>query len=393
MSRILKRWGIIDGLAGEAIVIKDVTLRRYANDTELTRVSLPNVDCIKDSTMLSVHRGDLQLAMKNAAEAAGAEINLASGVEDIDFENTRFKIKGHSNWIQKDVIIAADGLKSIVRTKILALHGDTEKVKQTGDGVSRIVISAEQIYNSNDAELIELLESPTQFRWIGPGGQIVCYPVCNHKILYVGLGHPQKEDTEELWITKRDKKELLDYYGIWHTRAKKLLDYLPDGEVLEWKVHDHKDLPRWIENKVALMGDAAHPMLPYTAQGAAQAIEDAVVLSVCLSMIDSREQVDLALKVYQLVRKPRASILQRSTAQLQKTLHLHDGPEQQSRDEKMFNAIKTGSNPDVFSDTSFQNWCWVDIIVFFHIIITIIIILLYRVPILSKKQWICGISY
>ncbi|CAF3342337.1 unnamed protein product [Rotaria sp. Silwood1] len=85
--------------------------------------------------------------------------------------------------------------------------------------------------------------------------------------------------------------------GIGGLAAATLLDLVPEGEVLEWKLCDHASLPRWIEGKVALMGDAAHPMLPYVAQGAAQTVEDGAVLAASLAMIDSIEQIQTALKM------------------------------------------------------------------------------------------------
>ncbi|CAF4536491.1 unnamed protein product [Rotaria sp. Silwood1] len=141
--------------------------------------------------------------------------------------------------------------------------------------------------------------------------------------------------------------------GIGGLAAATLLDLVPEGEVLEWKLCDHASLPRWIEGKVALMGDAAHSTLPYVAQGAAQAVGDRAVLAASLAMIDSIEQIQTALKVYELVRKERAETVQMSANKTRQVLHLHDGEKQRERDEILININKGCASPDLWSDRSF----------------------------------------
>lgn len=104
-------------------------------------------------------------------------------------------------------------------------------------------------------------------------------------------------------------------------RVKKLLALVPEHEVLEWRLRAHKPLPVWVDGNVVLVGDACHPTLPHIAQGAAQAIEDAVTLGIVLSRIKSRDQVHAALKVYQRIRKPRTDWAVSMAAQNSLSLH------------------------------------------------------------------------
>ncbi|CAF1223470.1 unnamed protein product [Adineta steineri] len=99
-------------------------------------------------------------------------------------------------------------------------------------------------------------------------------------------------------------------------------------------------------------------MLPYIAQGAAQAVEDAAVLAISLAMIDNKNQINTALKVYELLRKERAEIIQTSAVHMRQTLHLHDGKQQEERDDLIRNKVKGDCNPDLWSDESFEAWCW-----------------------------------
>lgn len=364
MCQVLRRWELLDTSELKVVAFNALSLRRYSDDSELARVSMTNVEKDFGAPILVAHRADLHHVLKIGAEKAGAIIHTGCIVDDIDFENTCIKFLHSPDWIHADVIIAADGIKSITRKKMLALYNKVDKVRETGDAAWRVIVSAEKIYASKDAGLIESLESSIGLRWMGPDGHIMCYPIRNHELLNIVLLHPDKPDTQESWTMKGDKKEMVEFYKIWNTRVKKLIDCAPESEVLEWKLCDHAPLSTWVEGNIALMGDAAHPMLPYVSQGAAQAVEDGAVLGICLSMIDNKEQINTALKVYELIRKERAETVQAAAVQTRRVLHLHDGKEQQDRDQMIRNAAKGGPNPDLWSDKSFQQWCWVSIFLY-----------------------------
>lgn len=182
----------------------------------------------------------------------------------------------------------------------------------------------------------------------------MAYPIKNNQLYNMVLLHPQKEDAEESesWTHRGSKSEMEAFYSGWNTTVRNMLSYVPEGEVMEWTLNSHLPLPSWIEGHFALIGDACHPMLPYVAQGAAQAIEDSATLTVALSLADD---IPTALEIYELVRKGRGEAIQSSAATTRKALHLPDGPEQQKRDE----AIKgPGRNPDLWADREWQDFMW-----------------------------------
>ncbi len=104
-------------------------------------------------------------------------------------------------------------------------------------------------------------------------------------------------------------------------------------ETFIWALHDRAPLPEWTRGRVALLGDACHPMLPMMAQGAAQAIEDGGALASILSAFP--DDLPAALRRYEALRKPRATRLQEASAANRVRFHLPDGPKQQVRDAAM----------------------------------------------------------
>lgn len=183
----------------------------------------------------------------------------------------------------------------------------------------------------------------------------MAYPIKNNSMYNMVLVHPQKPSAanEENWTNKGDKADMMEFYKDWCPEVRALLSYVPDGEVLEWTLNSHLSLPSWHERRVVLIGDASHPMLPYVAQGAAQAIEDAGVLICVLSMIEDQQDLELAIEIYEQVRKCRGEAIQQSAAKTRKALHLADGPAQVKRDEAMAGK---GKNPDMWADHEWQNF-------------------------------------
>jgi salicylate hydroxylase len=140
----------------------------------------------------------------------------------------------------------------------------------------------------------------------------------------------------------------------------RMLNLVPEGEVVEWKLRVHDPLETWVHGTTALVGDACHPTLPHMAQGAAQAIEDGAVLGVVLSptrIADRRpETIQKALKLYEKLRKPRAEALVELAAESGRAMHLGAGKAKEERD-KVFAALKagTGKVPDKWADADVQS--------------------------------------
>ena len=302
--------------------------------------------------LYAIHRCDLQRVLLDAVQAAGIPVRLNQKVCHVDPSFSARVQLSSGEWIEGDVLIGADGIKSQIRSRMAAASGIRDYSIPTGDAAYRVLIPREKM--KPDPEAMSLLDGNFGVRWMGPDGHIVGYPVKQRKFYNLVCLHPQKPGGEntESWTHKGYKSEMVAFYRDWNPLVQKLISFVPEGEINEWTLNTHLHLPQWTQNRCALVGDACHPMLPYVAQGAAQALEDAAVLAITLSLTDD---VPLALRVYENARKKRAETIQDSAARTRMTLHLPDGPEQEARDLAMGSE---GKNPDLFVDTSWQDYMW-----------------------------------
>jgi salicylate hydroxylase len=135
--------------------------------------------------------------------------------------------------------------------------------------------------------------------------------------------------TREQWSDRGSISDAVKNYEGWHPQITTVLTAV--DETFKWALFDRNPLPEWTQGRVTLLGDACHPMLPFMAQGAAQAIEDGATLAACLK--NSAFDVRTAFQAYVASRKPRTTILQERSQALSTSFHLHDGPAQQMRDQ------------------------------------------------------------
>lgn len=182
--------------------------------------------------------------------------------------------------------------------------------------------------------------------WMGPGRHFVHYFVSRGRLVNFVAVIEQDTWTRESWTDRGDVADALAAFEGWHPQVRAILEAV--DETFVWALFDRAPLERWSAGRVTLLGDACHPMLPFVAQGAAQAIEDGATLASCLASADS----DLAatLHRYETMRIPRASRIQAMSAANKERFHLPDGPRQRERDAQM----STGP-----TDWSFNAVAWI----------------------------------
>lgn len=173
-ARVFARFGLLENLLEKTNLLSRNSLRRYANNEELTTAPLmPGIGEKYGSPLGVIHRGDLQRIILGGAQAAGIEIKLNHKVTHVDDSFAPRVQVSSGRWFEADVIIAADGIKSHIREQIASSHGVEDRSQPTGDAAYRILIPKEKL--DHDPQALALLNEDVGMRWMGPGGHIMAY--------------------------------------------------------------------------------------------------------------------------------------------------------------------------------------------------------------------------
>jgi salicylate hydroxylase len=222
--------------------------------------------------------------------------------------------------IHVDALIGADGIHSTVRDRLFG----PEHPRFMGCIAYRGLVPAER--------LVDLGLEVTAEVWLGPGKHLVHSFIRNQQLVNFVAIIEQDSWTKESWTDRGEVADLLAAYAGWHPQVRSILGAV--DETFKWALFDRIPMERWSLGRVTLLGDACHPMLPFKAQGSAQAIEDGATLAVCLSSIGPQD-VPEALRRYEKLRLQRTSRVQ-GESEANKIRHdLPDGPAQQKRDAEM----------------------------------------------------------
>jgi salicylate hydroxylase len=221
---------------------------------------------------------------------------------------------------EADVVIGADGIHSLARQAV----GATDQARFSGLCAFRFLVPAEQAP--------EMALRPVQTLWLGPDRHFVHYPISAGRLVNIVAIVPAGDWRTESWTADGDIADVLQHFEGWDPRVLRLINSATRTK--RWALYDREPLSTWTQGRVALLGDAAHSMLPFFAQGAAQALEDAVVLAQCLQGAHP-DDVTEALQRYEALRRPRANQVQLMSRGREIRNHLPDGPAQQQRDTEL----------------------------------------------------------
>lgn len=216
---------------------------------------------------------------------------------------------------EADLIVGADGARSVVRHDLFG----ADDPKFTGHMCYRAVVPFDQRPD---------FVPPEAAFWLGPKSHVVTYFVNGGKAVNIVAVHETETWVEESWNTLSTRDALLNDFQGWHSNILQLFERVT--EVYRWGLFDRDPMQTWSQGRITLLGDAAHPMLPFLSQGAAMAIEDAYVLAAALEALPGR--LDQALAAYEAERLPRTSRVQLEARERGKTYHLSSKEEQAKRD-------------------------------------------------------------
>lgn len=315
-SRLLHRLGLQARLRAVAVRPAAIEMRRWDDNQLLARTAL-GAQCeeLFGAPYYTMHRADLHSALLSLLPADTVRLGMRCVAVEQTGDGVLLHFAGGSTQ-RCDVVAGADGIHSQVRDSLVR-----DAPQPSGQTIYRGLAPADR--------LEFLLAEPKVILWLGPGRHCVCYPISAGRMISFAATAPADGWHTESWSARGHVEDLLAAYRGWHPQALRVISAA--DAVSRWALHDRDPVPRWSSGRVTLVGDAAHAMLPFLAQGANQAVEDAIALA---GVLRTRGHGDIAaaLRHYQDLRLPRTAQIQRLSRANSATMHLRDSDEQRTRD-------------------------------------------------------------
>lgn len=273
---------------------------------------------------LDFYRPDLHRVLLDALAPGTVMLGVAvKGVEQTEAAVTLEL--GDGTRVHAGIAVAADGIRSRIRQQL----GGAEEPVFSGTVVYRGVARRDDV--------LDLHPHHVNYYWLGPYRHGVSYWIAAGELLAVNCGAQHAEWSRESWTLQAPAEEALEYFEGWDGALLERIRCC--RTMLRGAVFVRQPLEHWSFGRVTLLGDAAHAMEPFQAQGAAQAVEDAYVLAECLA--SEPEDPVGALRRYEVIRMSRAVDLQSSSHAAGESFYLPDGEEQRQRDAAYGTLLQT----------------------------------------------------
>ncbi|CAK7219080.1 hypothetical protein SCUCBS95973_003703 [Sporothrix curviconia] len=339
-ARVLFSWGLKDALEPHA------TMPRKCNFISWKGQHLSEMDYhayaqAANGPFMDFHRANLHKCLLDRAVELGAKLVTSARVDDVEIAGDdavdATVVLADGRRMTADLVVGADGIHSRLR-EVLVGHADPPEL--TGDLAYRLLLPAAAMLA--DPELRALVQDPQVNYWVGPDAHAVNYVLRGGELFNMVLLVPDDMPAGASTIAG-SVAEMRDRYQGWDPRITKLLALCDDSaDVTKWRLCIRPGLePTWSHPSAALtlLGDAVHATLPYLASGAGMALEDAGVLGLCLARITANGTAPAAAKrqalaAYEACRRERTERVVARGSYNQHMYHLHDGPEQEARDQR-----------------------------------------------------------
>jgi len=324
-TRRLAKWGALERLKQMATAPEAVDIRSSRDGSVIASLPVGEAEKRWGSIYLAAHRADLLTALsETAAKSPNIEIRLGCSLEGWHdgIDGVTVHVEGRPD-LQGAALIGADGLRSRVRDGLGLATPDGPRY--SGRTSWRALLPASIV----PADMLRARGS----LWLGPGAHLVLYPLRKASVLNA-VAIVQDEwtdlDAPDFWSSHGDSAFLASRFQSWPRQIRELVALAPEWR--RWPLYVRKDVDRWSRGRVSVLGDAAHAMAPFLAQGAAQAIEDADALGLAFAA-NGKDEI-AALDAYQRARTARANRVQAASFRQGRIYHL-SGPAAFARDMAM----------------------------------------------------------
>jgi salicylate hydroxylase len=325
-SRVLIDLGLQPRLAHRAVTPDAISLMSARSGGEISRLPLGEAGIFQaDAPYWVLHRADLQAALQAHVQSSpDIDLRLGCQFEDVGTHAKGLTVGQRSGTARQQelavALVGADGIWSAVR------HHLFPEVQPQFSGLIawRGTLDATQLPREYTSRRVQL--------WMGPNAHLVAYPISGARQINVVAVVPGTWNRPG-WSAPGEANEIKSAFvsARWHAVPRMLIGTVDEWR--RWALFTVPDGGEWTDGAVALLGDAAHAMLPFAAQGAGMAIEDAAVLAKCLGETQNQggPTVPAALKRYARLRRPRVARVQRAARQAGRIYHLL-GPLAAARD-------------------------------------------------------------
>lgn len=308
-TKVLLQLGLGDALAAVCVQPEATHIRNWRSGRQISQTPLGEAAQTRyGAPYYHAHRGDLIKLLADAATSEpNIDIHLGLRIEDFVQNVDHVALTARGQTERFDIMVGADGIHSVVRAK---LWGE-QQPDFTGNMAWRMLVPIDGL----PKEMVV----PKTTVWWGPGKHFVHYLVSGGRYMNCVCVVETNTWHAESWTEAGSVGELRADFGGWHEDIQTLLTQADESTLFKWGLFDRPPMDRWSQGRVTLLGDACHPTLPFMAQGAAMAIEDAVILANCLT---GQTDVARALQRYAELRRSRTARIQRGSRRNARVFHM-----------------------------------------------------------------------
>lgn len=309
-ARVYRALGMLERVRAVAAQPTAYRFRLFDHGEVLQSIVLgPTYEARHGVPYLTVHRADLHaLLVERVRELKPDAIHLGHRVTRIEAAPDGITLRfADGDEATGRLLVGGDGIKSVVREHVVG----AQPPRFTGDASWRFMVAMDRLPPEHRQDSVDI--------WVGPGKHAVTYPLRGGEVLnMVGCVEQRSWDSDS-WISQAPWDELdADFRG-WNDSIAALVALAREGVCYRWAMNDREPAAGWTRGRATLLGDAAHPTLPYMAQGAAMAVEDAAVLARAIAR-DGLEPA--ALHRYERHRVERTSRIVRESAANRALFHM-----------------------------------------------------------------------